>query len=404
MVVDEQDADGRIRRTAPGSGARSAIALPFRSRPRRTRAVGTPDRRREGRRDARSSPRTRRRRWPAPVSRAIHRPAERDDPCPRAWTGAVRSAPSPASESGRRGSRTHHVRVLPRRRRAARSRRRRRRSRPRRPRRSRAARRRSAPDTAVRVDDERRAGPAGPQRAVRCSRGEHPSPDGPARRPSVRPDHRRMTRSGPGSTARAGRRGASRSCGTRRTGGRGPGSSTRTTGPRAGTGSSTSKRPPSPPRGRASPRAPGVPSGTARDRSPPPSSRTARAARPAVALQRDRDRRGARVLDDVVERLLRDAEERPPRPPAGSRSTSSSASIAIGEPGPPLHGRAVGPERPHQALGSSRLAGPELEDEGPHLRERVALEVAERRRAVRGTADGSRSTSSSMLRRRRGSC
>src|SRR3954447_3555826 len=81
------------------------------------------------------------------------------------------------------------------------------------------------------------------------------------------------------------------------------------------------------------------------------------------------------VLDDVVERLLRDAVQRLLH--IDGRTLRQVGLHDHGQPDPPGERRSMRPERGDQTL-LLDVAGPELEDQRPHLRERVTLEVAQR--------------------------
>ena len=144
------------------------------------------------------------------------------------------------------------------------------------------------------------------------------------------------------------------------------------------------------------PASPRWPSGTRAGSKPLPSSwtrsRTPLATRPT--LEADLPRPG--VLDDVVEGLLRDpVEGLLDRRAAAARRASHSTTI--GSPIRPWSAAAVGPQRADRPS-CSRLPGPELEDQRPHLGQRLALEVAQLAELRRGAASGSRSSRSSTER------
>ena len=89
-------------------------------------------------------------------------------------------------------------------------------------------------------------------------------------------------------------------------------------------------------------------------------------------LEADLPRAG--VLDDVVERLLRDPVEDlldGERQPLVERALDDDR-----QPDPTLERRGVGAQRAGQAV-LLEVAGPELEDQRAHLGQRLALEVAE---------------------------
>ena len=134
-----------------------------------------------------------------------------------------------------------------------------------------------------------------------------------------------------------------------------------------------------------------------RRRSRAPSSMTARRMPSATRPTSQPDRVGGRVLDDVVERLLARSGRGSSSTSFGSRSVELAASTTTGRPIRPWTRRGLAAQRGDEPV-VLEAAGPELEDQRPHLGQGVALEVAQRVEPLPWRGDGSWSSSSSMLR------
>ena len=152
-------------------------------------------------------------------------------------------------------------------------------------------------------------------------------------------------------------------------------------------------------RGRASRPARGGRPGRGAGSKPLPSSLTRRRTPLAIRPTSSRTWRAAGVLDDVVERLLGDPVEG-----LLDRQRQALVERALDDdrqPDPALERRRVGLERADQPV-LLEVAGPELEDQRPHLGERLALEVAQLGRAGPGPRPG-RGRAASRPSARRGS-
>ena len=123
------------------------------------------------------------------------------------------------------------------------------------------------------------------------------------------------------------------------------------------------------------PASPRWPAGTWDGSKPLPSSSMRSRTPDTRPTHLDADLPGSRVLHDVVERLLGDAVQglldRQREPLVAERALDHDR-----QPDPALEGRGMGLERPSQAV-LLEVPGPELEDERPHLREGLALQLAQ---------------------------